>query len=405
MIMSGRESGFVGERLTEAREARGINQTELARLLGIKRASISHYERSHRSPDGDIITRLCHVLGVPEAFFFTRSESTGGDTVFYRSLASATKTDRMRAVRRYGWLKRITSYLREFVRFPSVNLPVYSVTGRLSDLENYEVGVYAARTREFWGLGKGPISDVMLLLENNGVIVSKAVFGTRNMDAYSSFDAASATPYVIIAYDKNSAVRSRFDMAHELGHLVLHRELDHKVVGNPVYHKALESQANAFAAEFLMPSDSFAEDLGVISLDALKGMKRRWGVSVGAMLHRLSDLGWVSAEQSARFWMNYSRRGWRSGEPLDDEMEPESPRLLRRGFNLLVEKRVREPADTLSELCMAPDDVSELACLRPAFFSGLSRRDVEVVFRSGGGNVGATEEYGLHRHYTPQSLN
>ena len=403
--MSGREPGFVGERLTEAREARGFNQTELAGLVGVKRASVSHYERNQRSPDGDIISRLCQILGVPEDFFFTRSDSTGGDTVFYRSLASATKTDRMRAIRRYGWLKSITSYLKGFVRFPSINLPAYSVAGRLTDLEGDEIGVYAARTREFWGLGKGPISDVMLLLENNGVIVSKAVFGTRNMDAYSSFDATAATPYVIIAYDKNSAVRSRFDMAHELGHLVLHRELDHKVVANPVHHKALESQANAFAAEFLMPSDSFAEGLGVISLDALKGMKRRWGVSVGAMLYRLSDLGWVSAEQSARFWMNYSRRGWRSGEPLDDEIESESPRLLRRGFTLLVEKQVREPADILSELCMAPDDVSELACLGSEFFSGLARRDVEVVFRSGGGDLGATEEYGVHRHYTPHSLN
>ena len=75
--MSGREPGFVGERLTEVREARGFNQTELAGLLGVKRASISHYERNQRSPDGEIITRLCQILGVPEAFFFTRSESTG----------------------------------------------------------------------------------------------------------------------------------------------------------------------------------------------------------------------------------------------------------------------------------------------------------------------------------------
>ena len=402
--MSGREPGFVAERLTEVREARGFNQTELAGLLGVKRASISHYERNQRSPDGDLITRLCHILGVPEAFFYTRSESTDDDTVFYRSLASATKTDRKRAVRRYGWLKLVTSYLRGFVRFPMVNLPGYDVTGRLADLEDDEIGIYAAQTREFWGLGKGPISDVMLLLENNGVIVSKAVFGTKSMDAYSSFDSASATPYVTIAYDKNSAVRSRFDMAHELGHLVLHRELDHRVVGNPVHHKVIESQANAFAAEFLMPSDSFAADLRVISLDALKGLKRRWGVSIGAMLHRLPDLGWVTAEQSARFWMNYSRRGWRSGEPLDDEIEPESPRLLRRGFNLLVEKRVREPLDIISELSMSPDDVIELACLSSGFFSGLSRRDVEVVFRNGG-DVGSTEEYGVHRHYTPHSLN
>ena len=101
--MSRREPGFVGERLTEVREARGLNQTELASLLGIKRASVSHYERDQRSPDGDIIIRLGNILSVPEAFFFTRAEPTGSDTLFYRSLASATKSDRKRAVRRYGW--------------------------------------------------------------------------------------------------------------------------------------------------------------------------------------------------------------------------------------------------------------------------------------------------------------
>ena len=181
----------------------------------------------------------------------------------------------------------------------------------------------------------------MLLLENNGVIISTAVFETGRMDGYSGFEVGSGTPHVIIGYDKGSAVRTRFDLAHELGHMVLHRGLGANVVANLANNRVIESQANAFAGEFLLPSESVARDLGVISLDALKGLKRRWGVSIGAMLYRLGELDWVEEDHSARFWRNYSRRGWRNGEPLDDEIVPERPRLLRRGFELLVGKRVR----------------------------------------------------------------
>ena len=97
------------------------------------------------------------------------------------------------------------------------------------------------------------------------------------MDGYSGFEAGSGTPNVIIAYDKGSAVRTRFDLAHELGHMVLHRGLGPNVVANPANNRVIESQANAFAGEFLLPSESVARDLGVISLDALKGLKRWWG--------------------------------------------------------------------------------------------------------------------------------
>ena len=399
------EAGFVGERLTEVREARGLNQTDLAVQLGVQRGSISNYERGKRSPEEDMLTRLSNVLVVPEAFFFRPVGPVAEDVLFYRSLASATKTDRRRAQRRFGWLKQITGYLRGFVRFPRANLPQLNPPGELGDFDLETISRYADRTREFWGLGKGPISDMMLLLENKGVIVSKALFNTRHMDAYSSLDQDSATPYVIVAYDKGSAVRSRFDLAHELGHLVLHRRLRPNVVGNPANNRTLEAQANMFAGEFLLPGDAFAQDMGVVSLDALKSLKRRWRVSIGAMLHRLSDLGWVSAEQSTRLWVNYSRRGWRRQEPFDDELEQETPRLLRRGFELLVQRRIRRPSDFVSDICLSPKDISELAGLSSTFFYSPSDGGLMVAYRGNPDDVGATEEYGLDRHYIPRSFN
>ena len=396
---------FVGERLTEAREARGLNQTELAEVIGVKRATISHYERGQRAPDEFVLGTLAMNLDVPESFFFRKVEVSGNDILFYRSFASATKADRKRASRKYGWLKHITSYLRGFVRFPKPNLPQFQVPERLSDVDSGVIGSYAARTRKYWGLGKGPISDVMLLLENNGVIVSKAAFNSRHMDGYSCLDELSGTPYVITSYDKGSAVRSRFDLAHELGHLVLHGGLPQHVVGNPINNKAIEYQANLFAGEFLLPEESFADDLGVVSLDFLKGLKRRWLVSVGVMVHRLHDLGWVSDDQATRLWINYTRRGWRTGEPFDDELEPERPRLLRRGVELLINKGVRGSEQILSDLCLSASDVCELACLNPSVFSRPRGIGSVGLLNDQSKDVLATEEYGVDRHYTPQSAN
>ena len=189
----------------------------------MNRASISHYEAGKRFPETETLKKLTEVLGVPGIYFFNMVKVEGGGTPFFRSLANASKTDRNRAVRRYSWLREVASYLRGFVRFPRVNLPRLGAPVRLTDLDGEAIASCASRTRDFWGLGQGPISDVMLLLENNGVIISKALFETRRMDGYSGFDADSGTPNVIIGYDNGSAVRSRFDLAHELGHMVLHR--------------------------------------------------------------------------------------------------------------------------------------------------------------------------------------
>lgn len=395
-------TSFVGGRLTEAREARGINQTELADLVGVKRATISHYERGQRAPDESILARLAAALDVPRAFFFLRIEDAGNDILFYRSLASATKTDRKRATRKYSWLKRITSYMRGFVRFPMANLPRFQVPDQLSDVDRDVIGSYAARTRQYWGLGMGPISDMMLLMENNGVIVSKAEFDSKHMDGYSSLDELSGTPYVITSYDKGSAVRSRFDLAHELGHLVLHAGLPRNVVSNPVNNKIIELQANMFAGEFLLPEESFSKDLGVISLDSLRGLKHRWLVSIGAMVHRVQALGWLSDEQATRLWINYSRRGWRTGEPLDDVIELERPRLLPRGFELLIDRGVRNPEQIADELCLSVPDICELAGLDPGVFA--KSMGLELLDRPSG-RIEATEMYDMGRDYTPRSMN
>lgn len=355
---------FIGDRLREAREARGLTEATLAESVGVTRASISLYETGKASPQVEVLVRLTAVLRMPQAFFLQPVTRTVSDNLFYRSLSGATKMDRLKAKRRYSWLTEITSYLRGFVRFPPVRMPTIVAPAHPSSIDADFIESAAAQTRQAWGLGNGPISNVALLLENNGAILSRMSLGTRNMDGFSGWNVDTTTPYAILGNDKDSAARSRFDLAHELGHLVLHRDLAPHHITDPPHHTLIESQAHRFAGAFLLPSETFSEDLYVVSLDSLRALKGKWLVSIAAMLHRAGDLDIVTGAARTRLWTNYNRRGWKLKEPLDDELQPEKPRLLRRAFELIVKTGVHPPEQIVTDLCLSPFDIQELACIQ-----------------------------------------
>ena len=385
--------GFIGERLLEAREARGMSMAELAGIVEVSRAAISLYEKGQTTPQAKVLIGLANTLNVPVQFFLIKKPETAQDTLFYRSLQDVSKADRNKAERKYEWLKSITAYLRGFVRFPTPNLPSMDLPQELHSIDSGLVEEAATKTRRHWGLGDGPISDVMLLLENNGVFVSKSVFDTLKMDGYSALDRNSNTPYIIIAYDKGSAVRSRFDLAHELGHLVLHQHLPSQAVRNPKNLRVIERQAHEFAAAFLLPEKAFAADIQMVTLDALLPLKRRWGVSIGAMLHRVGDLGWITEHDNKRLWINLSKRGWRTNEPLDDVLEQERPRLLRNAIELLIEKKVKEPREIVTSICLSRVDICELAGVEPAVFSDRGTQPIATLTRDEQGDVWDLEQY------------
>ena len=395
---------FVGERLKEAREARGLTGAALAELVGVARASISLYELGRASPQLETMVKLSTVLNCPPPFFLRPPSPSISDNLFYRSMSGATKVDRLKARRRYAWLKEITSYLRGFVRFPRVNIPSIPIPDTLSDIDADVIESAATQTRREWGLGNGPISDVTLLLENNGAIVSKVSLGTMQMDGFSGWCPNTNTPYIVLGADKGSAVRSRFDIAHELGHIVLHRALPSQHVNSPISNSLLERQAYQFAGAFLLPAESFSDDIYTITLDSLKALKSKWLVSIGAMLVRAERLNLIAEQPTRRMWANYNRRGWKRKEPLDDELQPEYPRLLRRAFELIVTKKVHTLGQIASDLALSRSDIRELSCIHEDLLgSGESSDSLEM--RDGASkDLSITQPYVLKRGL-PANLN
>ena len=270
------------------------------------------------------------------------------------------------------------AYLRKYVKFPAVNVPQCEFTENTPpDLSQSSIEESAARTRAFWGMGAAPTASVISLLEKNGIIVARHELGSEKLDAFSQWCQADGTPYVILNSEKASAVRSRFDAAHELAHLVLHRNVSTKQLNTSAIFSLMEDQANRFSGAFLLPETAFANDLHSISLDALRALKAKWRVSVGAMIKRAANLGFVSEAEERRLWINYSRRGWRRREPLDGKLNEETPRYLRRCVELLVEKDVIPNEELPFRLALPPSDIQQMLGLSRGFFE-CSEPEVEL---------------------------
>jgi Zn-dependent peptidase ImmA (M78 family)/transcriptional regulator with XRE-family HTH domain len=359
--------GFVGARLREAREARGLTATALSELLGVSRQAVSQYENDAQNPRTEIMEEIVRTLRFPPDFFLRRKEPTPSRKIFYRSMSAATKAARVRMEHRHEWLADIVDYLREFVELPPVNFPRFDLPQDPHALSEDDIEFLAAETRKFWGMGDGPVGNLVWLLENNGTIIARGDMGAHTLDAFSDWYDTHGTPYIFLSADKESGVRSRFDAAHELGHLVLHRDIGGKYLTRTPDFRLIENQAHRFAGAFLLPASTFADDLYSANLEAFKAIKTKWNVSIASMLYRSKDLDIVNEEQAGRLWRNLSRRGWRLKEPLDDQLPIEQPRLLRRAFELLIDEGVQTRAQIRGAFPYALNDIEELASLPPGF--------------------------------------
>lgn len=359
--------GFVGARLREARAARSVTAVALSELIGVTPASITQYENGETTPRPDTFESIARALNLPTHFFLRTQAHQETGSVFYRSMSAATKTARLRAESRLRWFQEIVAALKERLAFPPANIPEPDVPADPAVLTPEQIEEAATYCRRAWGLGDYPIANVVALLETNGVVVVREHLAADALDALSVWSSFDGCPYMVLGADKNSAVRSRYDASHELGHLVLHRHVPPTRLRNSVEFKRLEEQAHRFAGAFLLPPQTFANEVYLLGLDAFRALKPRWKASVGAMIKRLSNLGAIPEGQEQRLWMNYARRGWNRWEPLDDELPVEEPQLLKLALEQ-VAKDVDLPSLAI-EFPVHPEEAERMLGLPPGCLS------------------------------------
>ena len=222
----------------------------------------------------------------------------------------------------------LADQLEEHVDVPAERVPRID-----REVENkYDIERVAEEVRRYWGLGLGPISNVVWLLERNGVIASYIPSDCVEADAFSGWrrTGKQVRPFVFLTDVKGAACRSRFDAAHELGHLVMHVDAQ---PGNP----DLEQQANQFASALLMPRETFGREAPRwLNWDLIWELKQRWRTSARAILYRAHDFGMLS-DASYRRGFVYLNQQFPEGEPYEPQRE--QPLLLREALRVAKEAR------------------------------------------------------------------
>jgi Zn-dependent peptidase ImmA (M78 family)/DNA-binding XRE family transcriptional regulator len=364
--------GFTGQRLREARDVRALSASSLSDLTGVSPQAIYQYESNRTSPSPQVLSLIADVLQLPAAFFVQAERPVETAEIFYRSMATATMRARRRARVRLRWLRDIEDYLTNYVALPEASIPDLGLPTNPLLLSDDEIDEAADQLRQHWRLGDAPIANMVLLLENHGVVVARDNLGAESLDGISQMTDDSR-PLVIIGTDKGSSARWRFDASHELGHLVLHANTSAEYLNRPDLYRRIEDQAHRFAAAFLLPLGPFGEDLFAVSLDAFRALKPKWNVSIAMMIIRARSTGLLSEAAERKLWTGMSRRKWRVSEPYDDSTPHEEPRLLRRSFEMILQEGDQTPADVLSRLAISPSDVESLSGLNTGYLANYSR--------------------------------
>ena len=162
---------FSGERLIQARQARGLTAVSLADMVDVSPTAISLYERKAQKPRQEVLDRLASVLNVPAPFFLQPVSIVKPDRLFYRSMSAATKSARARVEARYEWILEVIGYLLEFFDFPETRLPELDLPADFRTLDASTIEAAAEQVRQHWRIGNGPVANLVRTLESNGVVV------------------------------------------------------------------------------------------------------------------------------------------------------------------------------------------------------------------------------------------
>lgn len=320
---------FDGERLAVARRLRRLQRTTLASNVGITPAAVTQFEKGQSRPTRSVVGQLALALGVPTEYLrrgrpIARVPAT---EAHFRSLRATPALTRDQALAFAETGLAVVDVFEQYVEFPEINLPAVFLPETPSSTE---ISAAAAEVRRLWGVPPGPMANMVRLIESNGIIALRLPdFIDSGVDAFSTN--AGERPLVLLSPQKDDKARSRFDAAHELGHLVMHE-------GVAPGSKLVENQAHAFAADFLMPPDEIIVDLPKrLDWEELQQAKKKWGVSLRALCFRAHRLGLWSDALYRRANVQLSTIGLPEPGPLGP---PESPSILEKARDLIISEGI-----------------------------------------------------------------
>ncbi|WP_110601531.1 XRE family transcriptional regulator [Salinicola lusitanus] len=358
---------IIPERLMKARKALRLSQTDLAALIGVTRQSVSAYEQGVKYPDGQTAVFLAEALKQPISYFTGEMPSPIGpfSVKTFRAFGAATRRRNDQCEVLAEWVSIIVGFYSEYINFPEFEHPQVQPDLDEGRYSSSAIEKIASEVRKAWGLGNGPVGDLIKLVEAKGVIVSHLPIKNERVNAFSFW--SGPRPFIFMASDSTTAVRTRFDIAHELGHLILHQGVSEEDLENKATLKRIEAEANRFAGAFLLPDSAYINEVFTSRLGGFVELKKRWGVSIAAQVSRCADLEILSEDQVLNLRKQISARKWRTHEPLDDEIPNERPRMLQKAVLMLLDNNIVSKSEIRQKLSFNTELVEALSNLEPGF--------------------------------------
>lgn len=294
-----------------ARESRNLTQQELAEKIGIPQVIVSKIEAGLKIIDENLMDKFVDVLRYPSTFFEHTFQSLDMGARLHRKKSSLSRKDE-NFIDAQASIRNI--FISELLN--RIDIDVHVPEMLLSDFENPEK--IAEELRRIWDIPKGFIGNMTKTLEAKGIFICELDFPVKTFDAVSFYN--KKNNYGVILINKNfSPDRYRFTLAHELGHLIMHRNFPSATA---------EEEANSFAAAFLMPEKDIIEDLKDLHFWDLSNLKAIWKVSMAALIYRAKELKCIDEKKYNSLQVRLSQQGYKKSEPSCG-LEIEKPSMFK----------------------------------------------------------------------------
>ena len=299
-----------------AREARGLKQAELAEQIGMSATNLSKIERCDIGIAGELLETIANKTDYPIQFFYQQGEIVP-ENLNYRKREIVAQKLITPIHAQVNVMRKHIHFLTLALQVPFPNIPILEATATQTPQQ------VAIKLRQLWSVTTPIIYNLTNLIEDNGIIIKSFPFNTDRVDSRTIL---TDNKFPIIFF--NSSLlgdRQRFSLAYELGQLIMHTFC---IVG---LDRDVSHEANAFAAEFLMPEKDIRKDFdNGITIPLLGELKRKWKVSMIALLYRADDLGYLTPNQKRYLLQQFNQLKIRRREPMELDIPKEPATLIKR---------------------------------------------------------------------------
>lgn len=339
---------FYGEKLKALRELNGLSRKDLAGKINVTEQAVWQFENHYTVPKFEVVNKLKTIFSVKPQFFYTDSfveNVTDIERIAYRA---ADRESRKKAKMEITYINFVSYFISRFEK--TLTLPAQNIYSLRKKIEKYlynrpsiinkktiEKAAYIARDK----LGITENKELLYKLELSGIYILEKNMGL-SIDAYSTWT-TNGIPFIVLGTEKKSSVRRNFDLAHELGHLLMHTHIDMDSLDRKEL-KRVEDEANEFASYFLLPKDEFIKDFKTISKlsnpDSYIELKMKHLVSIQALEYRAYKLNLLSFEENRYFYSALNRMKYKVIEPLDEDIPIVRPGKVRALLNLIFKNKL-----------------------------------------------------------------